>query len=75
MSELLYGSPTCKPISSSEILEWAAELKLRNEAEKAAYEESRSPDDGLADVAGNESMPPEVDAEILRVARQRGYID
>ncbi len=59
-------------ISASEIVEWAAELKLRNEDERRAYEESRGEDGGVElDADGK----PVIDEdEIVRIARERGHL-
>jgi hypothetical protein len=81
VSELLYGSPVHRPLTSSEIVEWAAELRLRNEDEKKAYERDDDEDgvpvetDAGSRAAAQDSMPAEVDAAIVRAARERGYID
>lgn len=72
MSELLYGSPSHKPITSAEIVEWAAEFSLRNEDESRAYEDS---DETLADDPSRpiDVLNPDED-EIVRIARERGHI-
>lgn len=61
-----------KPISSSELVEWAAELSLRAADEKAAYDE--------ADVEGgdngqNDGLTEEERQEIIARAREKGHIE
>lgn len=52
--------------SSSEILEWVAEYRLRNEDERRAYEAA----DADSEVDGMSAQ----DAEVVRIARERGHI-
>lgn len=41
VGELLYGSPAHRPISSSELIEWAAVYKLRNFEHEQAMKKHR----------------------------------
>ncbi len=61
-----------KRVSSSEIVEWAAELKMRNDDEREAYEQLQRDDDGIP---LDEDGKPVIDEdEIVRIARQRGHL-
>jgi hypothetical protein len=57
--------------TSSEIAEWAAEYMLRNEDEERAYKEADAERQAPEGVAG--VLDEDAEAEILRVARERGY--
>lgn len=68
MGELLHGSPIHRPINSSEIVEWAAELKIRADEEREAL----APDDDVDTLSGD---GPTLDNDaIVAEARRRGHI-